>query len=345
MSDFSRQLLNWYEEHGRHDLPWQQAVSAYRVWVSEIMLQQTQVSTVIPYYERFMQTFPDVQALAAAELDQVLHLWTGLGYYARGRNLHTAAKKICTDFAGEFPTDMHALMSLPGIGRSTAGAILCLSLNQAQPILDGNVKRVLCRYHVLRGWPGEKQVENRLWGLATSHVPTRQAGAYTQAIMDLGAMVCTRLRPHCDACPVASGCQAFKQGLQHGLPDQKPKKTRPTKQIVFALIENQAGEVLLQRRPPAGIWGGLWGFPECPCEQDVSAWIRDHYGLITNTVSQEPTLRHTFSHFHLDIQPVKLKLEAEQMLVSEANDIYWYKPGREINRGMAAPVKRLIDTL
>ena len=345
MSDFARQLLHWRQGHGRHDLPWQQHVSAYRVWVSEIMLQQTQVSTVIPYYRRFMQVFPDVHALAGAALDEVLHLWTGLGYYARGRNLHKAAKTICTDFAGEFPANMTALMSLPGIGRSTAAAILCLSHNQAHPILDGNVKRVLSRYHLIRGWPGESRVEKRLWALAESHVPIRQAGAYTQAIMDLGALVCTRLRPHCALCPVAAGCGARKQGLEHDLPHKKPKKIRPTKQTIFALIENQIGEILLQKRPPVGIWGGLWGFPECPSEQNIVIWIRDHYGLATNTVSQGPHLRHTFSHFHLDIQPIKLKLAAGEVLAREAHDLCWYTPGREINLGMAAPVKKLIDRL
>ena len=345
MSDFTEQLLAWYQTHGRHNLPWKQDISAYRVWVSEIMLQQTQVTTVIPYYERFMQRFPDVSVLAEGELDEVLHLWTGLGYYARARNLHKAATKVVDDFSGAFPKDIDALMTLPGIGRSTAGAILSLSFNQSHPILDGNVKRVLCRYQAIVGWPGEKQVENRLWDVASTYLPEKQAAAYTQAIMDLGAMVCTRSRPLCQACPVSSGCEAMRQGLQHELPHKKPKKKIPVKQTVFALIENNEGEVLLQKRPPTGIWGGLWGFPECPPDKDIIDWAKESYGFVTGTVSQEPNLRHTFSHFHLDIQPIRLKLQAKQSMVTENHEHYWHKPGAEINLGMAAPVKKLIENL
>lgn len=345
MDDFSQSILSWYQQHGRHELPWKQDITAYRVWVSEIMLQQTQVNTVIPYYERFMQRFADVNALADAAEDEVLHLWTGLGYYARARNLHRAAKMVCEQYSGDMPKDIDDLMSLPGIGRSTAGAILSLSFNQSQPILDGNVKRVLCRYHAITGWPGEKKVENRLWEVAASHTPSHDAADYTQAIMDLGAMICVRSNPLCQACPVEQTCQALQQGLQFELPHKKPKKAIPVKQTIFALIENSQGQILLQKRPPAGIWGGLWSFPECPVDQDLALWLNEHFGFVVKESKKEPGLRHTFSHFHLDIQPVRARLEAEANVIAEHRDVYWHQPGEKLELGLAAPVKKLIDSL
>lgn len=261
MAEFTRSVLRWYKKHGRHDLPWQKDINAYRVWVSEIMLQQTQVNTVIPYYERFMQTFPTVRDLAQADIDEVLHLWTGLGYYARARNLHKSARIIHTDHNNRFPDDLESIVALPGIGRSTAGAILSLALNQVAPILDGNVKRVLARYHRVEGWPGNKKTEQKLWQLAESVTPDKEFAAYTQAIMDLGATVCTRSNPLCDQCPVNNGCEARETGTQEQYPGKKPKKTLPVKQTIFTIIENDKGEVLLEKRLPQGIWGGLWSFP------------------------------------------------------------------------------------
>jgi A/G-specific adenine glycosylase len=345
MAEFSRAIIHWHRKSGRHDLPWQENPGSYRVWVSEIMLQQTQVSTVIPYYNTFMQTFADVAELAAADVDQVLHLWTGLGYYARARNLHKAAQIVCEQYAGKFPETLETLMTLPGIGRSTAGAILSLSLNKPEAILDGNVKRVLTRYHALPGWPGKKKVEDQLWQLAIQHTPTRNTAEYTQAIMDLGATVCTRTRPKCDACPLQADCQAEKQNLQGLLPEKKPKKTLPVKQTVFVIIENAEGEILLVKRPPSGIWGGLWGFPECAGEKELTDWLDSKRAYVVDEPQQQPVLRHTFSHFHLDIKPVKLKLLSTANKVEDKSGECWYKPDGGLKLGMAAPVKKLIDGL
>lgn len=342
---FTEQLLDWYRRCGRHALPWQQNPAPYRVWVSEIMLQQTQVRTVIPYFERFTARFPDVKALADAGLDEVLHLWTGLGYYARARNLHRAARLIRDEHGGRFPGEPESLQALPGIGRSTAGAILALSRNRPHPILDGNVKRVLARYHAVPGWPGRREVENRLWELAARYTPARRAAAYTQAIMDLGATICTRTRPDCGACPVADGCAARRQGAQAQFPGRKPGKTLPVKQTCFTIIENRSGEVLLQRRPPAGIWGGLWSFPECPVDTDVAAWIQQAFGSTVYALKREDPLRHTFSHFHLEITPVRAVLRSKAVAVRDQDDIAWVDPARELTLGVAAPVKKLLESL
>jgi A/G-specific adenine glycosylase len=345
VADFTSSLLTWYRKSGRHDLPWQEDPSCYRVWVSEIMLQQTQVSTVIPYYQRFMHAFADIRLLAEADIDQVLHLWTGLGYYARARNLHKSAQIVCQDYGGNFPHKLDALMQLPGIGRSTAAAILSLSLNQSHPILDGNVKRVLTRYHAITGWPGAKKIEDQLWKLAEKHTPKLNAGEYTQAIMDLGATLCTRTRPDCQHCPVKAACLAKKQNLQALLPEKKAKKALPVKQTVFAILENAEGEVLLEKRPPSGIWGGLWGFPECSMDQEPSAWLDANKGYAAEIVQEQPVIRHTFSHFHLDIRPVKLKLCATDNRIEDKAKECWYKPDGNLNLGMAAPVKKLMDGL
>jgi A/G-specific adenine glycosylase len=343
MAKFSQQLLQWYRRSGRHDLPWQQNPTAYRVWISEIMLQQTQVSTVIPYYIRFMQAFPDVNQLAEADVDEVLHLWTGLGYYARARNMHKSAIIVCQEFNAELPEDLDALISLPGIGRSTAGAILSLSGDQSVAILDGNVKRVLARYHRVEGWPGNKAVENRLWQIAEDYTPKQNAGEYTQAIMDLGATLCTRSRPQCDACPIKRGCQAEKENLQHLYPGKKPKKTLPVRQTVFAMVENADGAVLLEKRPPSGVWGGLWGFPECSEENELIDWLASDRGYVTDVSCQHSVVRHTFSHFHLDITPVKLRLVSTKNRIEDKTEECWYKPDGGLKLGMAAPVKKLID--
>ena len=309
------------------------------------MLQQTQVSTVIPYYTRFMQAFPDVHQLAEADVDEVLHLWTGLGYYARARNMHKAATLICHEFEGELPEDLDALISLPGIGRSTAGAILSLSADQSVAILDGNVKRVLARYHRVEGWPGNKAVENRLWQIAEDYTPKQNAGEYTQAIMDLGATLCTRSKPQCNACPIKRDCQAEKQNQQHLFPGKKPKKTLPVRQTVFAMVENADGEVLLEKRPPSGVWGGLWGFPEYAEEKKLIDWLASDRGYITDLSAQHSVVRHTFSHFHLDITPVKLRLVSTKDRIEDKTEECWYKPDRGLKLGMAAPVKKLIDGL
>lgn len=347
MGELANALLPWVESHGRRDLPWQRDASPYRVWVSEIMLQQTQVKTVIPYFIRFTGAFPQVGALARAPADRVLHLWTGLGYYARARNLHRAAQIIVADCAGRIPADLEALRALPGIGRSTAGAILALGFGQAAPILDGNAKRVLARYYGVSGWPGHKPVENRLWELAERETPRGAPAAYTQAVMDLGATVCVRSRPLCDACPLATACVAFEQGSQVQLPGKKPRKALPTRRAIFAIIENERGEMLLEKRPPAGIWGGLWSLPECQSKEELLARLKTRYSLAPlapEKLIPLPTIRHVFSHFYLDIEPVKVAVRNLATGARDEEDRLWHNPesnsGLEI--GMPAPVKALL---
>ena len=344
MPDLAAALLPWFKRHGRHNLPWQQDANPYRVWISEIMLQQTQVKTVIPYFLRFIERFPDARALADAPLDQALHLWTGLGYYARARNLHRAARIVVRDHDGNLPSDPDALAALPGIGRSTAGAILSLGHGRRAPILDGNVKRVLTRYYGIYGWPGRREVEKRLWELAEQETPQRETAAYTQAVMDLGATVCTRNRPRCADCPLASGCHALRHGEQQQLPTGKTRNSLPVRKVVFALLQNEQGEILLEKRPPAGIWGGLWSFPEYRSRAELADWINTRCSLLSDDLTALPEIRHTFSHFHLDITPVKAVIRERVGAIRDDAACLWYAPerGAEIEIGMAAPVKELL---
>jgi A/G-specific adenine glycosylase len=307
------------------------------------MLQQTQVATVIPYYERFVDRFPDIPALAGAEQDQVLHFWSGLGYYARARHLHAAAKQIVDRHAGRFPEDYDAVVDLPGIGRSTAGAILSLSCGQRYPILDGNVKRVLARFHTVDGWPGTAQVQKILWELAERYTPQQGVAAYTQAIMDLGATVCTRSQPVCNRCPVRSGCAAYAAGSQADYPVPRPKKTLPVREVAMLLIANDRHELLLEKRPPSGIWGGLWGLPELETDADIQHWCRSELGLQVVWSCAWPVMRHTFSHFHLDIIPVHAEVSGQPGRIMEAAHRLWYKPDGNDERGLAAPVAKLIQ--
>ncbi len=343
--DFSSRLLDWYDRHGRKHLPWQQDASAYRVWVSEIMLQQTQVASVITYFTRFTLRFPDVRALASASLDEVLHLWTGLGYYARARNLHRAAQIICDQHQGEFPSDLAAVEALPGIGKSTAGAILALAFNQRQPILDGNVKRVLARYGAVEGWPGQANVEKQLWSLAEQLTPVARVAHYTQAIMDLGATVCTPKNPACDFCPARVKCQALAQNAIERYPFPKPRKALPVRKCSMLMITNTAGEVLLEQRPPVGIWGGLWSFPECDPQTDWRLWLAEQLGLEIESAQTWSSVKHTFSHFHLEIQPVHVVTRMTGRVLMEGGTRVWYNSIYPDARGFAAPVKRLLDAL
>jgi len=343
IDDFSARVLQWFDRHGRKDLPWQRDPTPYRVWISEIMLQQTRVSVVIDYYERFMTRFPTVADLAAASLDEVLHLWSGLGYYARARNLHRTACLVQQRHGGEFPQSFEELAALPGIGRSTAGAILALARNERHPILDGNVKRVLARYHAVEGWPGTTAVARRLWELAERHTPQARVAEYTQAMMDLGATVCTRSRPRCVDCPLERGCLARRSGQVQRLPSPKPRRKLPVQAVQMLMVCGAEG-VLLELRPPTGIWGGLWSLPECPPDADVAAWCRERLGLAVAVVERWTVLRHTFSHFHLDITPVLVTIQAGSLGVMEAGRHVWYK-GPLDRRGVAAPVQRLLDTL
>ena len=327
---FARALLAWFDRHGRHDLPWQRNPTPYRVWVSEIMLQQTRVAAVIPYFERFTARFPDVDALALAELDEVLGLWSGLGYYARGRNLHAAARAVHADHGGRFPETFDELVALPGIGRSTAGAILALGYGQRYPILDGNAKRVLARFHAVAGWPGETAVRNRLWDLAERQTPRRRVGDYTQAIMDLGATLCTRTRPGCLLCPVADGCRAHAAGDPTGYPAPRPKRPYPTRERLLLVMRDAAGRVLVERRPPSGIWGGLWSFPEASADLefgDAVAAAARRRGLRPRRTRVLAPVEHGFTHFRLRATPVVVSVEPRTDRVADGEAVRWIDPG------------------
>ncbi len=337
---FATRLLTWFDEHGRKDLPWQHPITPYRVWVSEIMLQQTQVSTVIPYFERFMATFPDVTALAAASEDEVLHLWTGLGYYARARNLHKAAQQIADEHGGQFPDTVEELEQLPGIGRSTAGAIVSIAFGQRAPILDGNVKRVLARHEAVPGWPGTTAVARQLWEVAERHTPNKRVADYTQAIMDLGATLCTRTRPDCGACPLQADCTAYHQGNPEDYPGKKPKKTQPVRTAFFLLIEDDEGQLLLEQRPSPGLWGGLWCFPQAGTEDEIDEICRQ-LGVRPGEYRFEPSRRHTFSHFHLDYTPVRIPAQRIDRVADAPTT--WVRPDSPGELGMPAPVKALLE--
>jgi A/G-specific adenine glycosylase len=336
---FAAKVLTWFDQHGRKDLPWQQNPTPYRVWVSEVMLQQTQVATVIPYYERFVQRFPDVQTLADAPLDDVLKHWEGLGYYSRARNLHKAAQLVCHHHAGEFPTDMNGMEALPGIGRSTAGAILSLSHGQAHAILDGNVKRVLARYHAVAGWPGESGTLQTLWAYAEQHLPTTRNADYTQVMMDMGATLCTRSKPLCLLCPLQSGCQAFQQGQPQAYPGKRPAKQLPEKTAIALLLHNPDGEILLQKRPPTGIWGGLWSFPEFADEAKAADWLQAHFATSLHSAERQALLTHTFSHYRLHLQLLHLTLHTSPARIMEGNGWLWYKAGTEFGGGLSAAAR------
>ncbi|MEL6710678.1 MAG: A/G-specific adenine glycosylase [Pseudomonadota bacterium] len=345
MTDFAQRILPWFAAHGRKDLPWQQNPTSYRVWVSEIMLQQTQVMTVIPYFVRFMQRFPDVQTLAAASLDEVLQHWAGLGYYARARNLYRAAQQVVTVYAGQFPTTPAEMQALPGIGRSTAGAILSLAQGQSEPILDGNVKRVLARHHAVAGWPGQASVLKTLWALAEQHTPVVQTADYNQAMMDLGATVCTRSRPACSACPVADTCVAHAQQNWSAYPGKKPRREIPVRRVQLLIIRDPAGGILLEKRPPHGIWGGLWSLPELPPNQDPLVWCQQQWSVAASWQRDLPVRRHQFTHFHLDMVPREYSLAQAPQQVQEADRQIWYHPQQQAVPGVSAPIARLLDEL
>jgi A/G-specific adenine glycosylase len=342
--NFSTLVLRWFDKHGRKHLPWQQNRTPYRVWVSEIMLQQTQVATVIPYFERFMERFPTVNKLAGASQDEVLQLWTGLGYYARGRNLHKCAQTIVDQYQGSFPNTAEELETLSGIGRSTAGAIISLALNKPATILDGNVKRVLARYHGVDGWPGKKPVADKLWQFAESHTPKTRAADYTQVMMDLGATLCTRSKPLCQQCPIHSDCVAYIEGTPERYPGKKPKKTLPVKATQFLMIQNNRGHILLEQRPALGIWGGLWSFPELTREEDALNHCRQNTGKVENH-KQWSSFRHTFSHYHLEIHPMHIHIKKPLGKIASDDTLRWCSEKDWQQLGLAAPVKKLLSQL
>ena len=345
-AEFAARLLAWFDRCGRHDLPWQHPRSPYRVWLSEIMLQQTRVETVIPYFERFTAALPDIAALAAAPLDQVLHLWTGLGYYARARNLHRAAQVVVEQRGGELPGELDALVALPGIGRSTAGAILAIAFGQRAAILDGNVKRVLARHGAVAGWPGETAVAERLWALAERLTPEGRAADYTQAIMDLGATLCTRTRPQCTSCPVADDCRARSANQVAAYPGHKPGTATPVRQSLWLILRNRTGQVLLERRPPSGIWGGLWSFPECAPDTEPTAVenLCGNLGFRILAVRSGAGGRHAFTHFRLDYQTREIDVGPTSR-VADGEQTRWVDPAAPGTLGLPAPVRALLDTM
>ena len=333
-ASFADRVLGWFAEHGRTDLPWQHPRTRYRVWVSEIMLQQTQVATVRGYFERFIDRFPDVRALADAPLDDVLALWSGLGYYARARNLHRAAIAVRDDHGGDVPDAFDALLALPGIGRSTAGAILAQADGARHAILDGNVKRVLARHEAIGGWPGKTAVTNALWTAAERYTPATSVADYTQAIMDLGATVCTRSRPLCVVCPVADSCQAFAAGTTDAFPGKRPRKPRPVRAVNMLVWRREDGAVLLERRPDHGVWGGLWSFPERDAEVTVPAEYPRAERL--------PGLTHRFTHFDLEISPWCVPAGSE---VADAPSQRWVHPDALESVGVPRPVEQILESL
>ena len=335
---FSKKLLKWYEAYGRHDLPWQKNQTHYRVWISEIMLQQTQVTTVIPYYERFMKDFPNVAALANAKEDDVLSHWSGLGYYARARNIHKTAKLIVANNGGHFPKTVEAMSELPGIGKSTAGAIISFAQQEKAVILDGNVKRVLARYFAIDKPVNQSKTTEEMWQLADELTPEKNAHHYNQAIMDLGATLCTRSKPRCNDCPVKKECAAYAKDEATLYPVKTAKKARPTKKTRMLIIQNKQGELLLVKRPSKGIWGGLWSFPECQCEDECKC--ENNYGKLSFS-KKYTVLTHQFTHFTLLITPISYITSKK---TKDADD-FWYKMGTKLPGGIAAPVTKLLDLL
>jgi A/G-specific adenine glycosylase len=343
--DFANKLLSWFDQSGRKDLPWQQNKTPYRVWVSEIMLQQTQVTSVIAYYQRFMARFPTLESLAVADEDRVLELWAGLGYYARARNLHKTAKIIHQDLNGKFPDTLESIIELPGIGRSTAGAILSIAFKQQATILDGNVKRVLCRFKAITTWSGERQTEKQLWALAEQLTPSSRTDDYTQAIMDLGATLCSRSKPDCARCPMKHDCQAFKHNMQTELPKSKPKKAIPLRYTRIILIETDDDHVLLEKRPPTGIWGGLYSLPELNVEhslKDISQHCSTQFNCLLSSPNETKAFQHIFSHFKLELQPVEFKSSTRQLMINDSNRFLWIKKDQLGKLGMPAPIAKYL---
>lgn len=345
--DFSRRLLAWFDVSGRHDLPWQHPRTPYRVWLSEIMLQQTQVKTAAPYFLRFVAALPTLPALAAAPLDDVLALWSGLGYYARGRNLHTTAMACVERHDGELPRDIDALTALPGIGRSTAAAILAQAWGDRFAILDGNVKRVLSRYHGIAGWPGQPATEKLLWTHAERHLPRHRLADYTQAQMDLGATLCTRGNPACVLCPLQDGCVARREGRTAELPTRKPARTLPQRHAHVLWIEDAAGAVLLQRRPPAGIWASLWTLPQADDADAARTWFDARLRGDFDGGDSLPVIAHAFSHYKLALQPLRWRgiaaRDNARGQVRDNDELRWVPRAQLSSLGMPAPIRSLLE--
>lgn len=339
---FADYLLDWYRDSGRHTLPWKIRSTPYRVWLSEVMLQQTQVSTVLEYFPRFIEQFPDLETLAAADEDAVLAAWTGLGYYRRARNLWKAARQVMAEYEGELPQDVKALQTLPGIGRSTAGAIMALAFNERAPILDGNVKRVLTRLHGIADWPGKSDVEKQLWALAEAHTPKRDVSSYTQAIMDLGATLCTRREPACARCPARALCTAYRLGLTEQLPVRSPRTKTPERSTRMLVIEDENGRFLLEKRPERGVWGGLWCFPEHDDNPDPAAAVLELAGQEAKLMPTPTRMRHQFTHYRLNLTLSHVRTSGRTPLVVRERQVDWFAPDELSTVGLAAPVVRLL---
>jgi len=336
-------LLAWFDHHGRHDLPWQHPRSAYRVWVSETMLQQTQVATVIPYFQRFIATLPDLAALAAAPLDDVFALWSGLGYYSRARRLQETALICMRDHGGELPRDFDALLALPGIGRSTAGAILAQAWGMPYPILDGNVRRVLCRHRGVRGWPGSAATQKELWRIAERQLPDARIADYTQALMDIGATVCTSSKPACPSCPLHADCIAFRDGTTDRLPERKPSKALPERAVYALIARDRDGRTLLQRRPPVGVWASLWSLPEAHDIDDAELWLHRHVQV--GACEMLRPIRHDFSHFRLHIHPLLWRDARAGDAIGDTENLRWQSIDALAGIGLPSPIRKLLENL
>jgi A/G-specific adenine glycosylase len=339
--EFAADVVRWQKRHGRHALPWQNTRDAYRIWLSEIMLQQTQVAAVIPYYQRFLERFPDVALLAAAPIEDVMAHWSGLGYYSRARNLHRCAQRVCEQYGGVFPADPALLAELPGIGRSTAAAISAFAYGTRAAILDGNVKRVFCRVFGIEGFPGAKPVEDQLWRRAEALLPEDDMQAYTQGLMDLGATLCTRSRPDCQRCPLAHRCVAHETGRTAELPVRKPRKAVPERHTAMLVIVDQ-GQVLLEQRPGTGIWGGLLSLPEVALddwERRMAAVVAP-FGIVDRHEKLQP-FSHGFTHFKLHVAPYRIHLSQRHPLAGEAGHV-WYAVDRLADAPLPAPIKKVL---
>ena len=340
MNDFSNKLITWQKQHGRHGLPWQGTRDAYRIWLSEIMLQQTQVATVIPYYARFLARFPSLAELAAASEDDVLTLWSGLGYYSRGRNLLRAARIVAEKFNGEFPRDFDDILALPGVGRSTAAAISAFAFGERRAILDGNVKRVFARHFGVAGFTGDKRVETKLWELAEQALPKNNIEIYTQALMDLGATLCLRSRPLCDRCPISATCVAHLEHRVRELPSPRPKKVMPEKSTTLLMLSHN-GEVLLEKRPPTGVWAGMWCFPELADDRGAHDFCRTRFGLEIETLPPWNVLEHGFTHFKLNITPQPVIARAKHTHAAEPG-VVWLSVEDALGAAIPKPVRALL---
>lgn len=342
-TDFSTRIIAWQKRHGRHDLPWQNTRDPYRIWLSEIMLQQTQVATVIPYYTRFLEKFPALSDLARASEDEVLALWSGLGYYSRGRNLLRAAQIVAEKFRGEFPKAMDDILALPGVGQSTAAAISAFAFGERQAILDGNVKRVFARHFGIDGFSSEKKIEANFWRVANAALPKKNIEAYTQGLMDLGATLCLRARPLCLACPVEEHCIAKRDGRIQELPTPRPKKAVPEKSTTMLIIVH-AGEVLLEKRPPTGVWAGMWCFPEVVNGASPRDVCRERYGLETKSLKPWSVLQHGFTHFKLSITPQPIVVQKKLPRASEPS-FMWLSIDDALKAAIPKPVRELLIKL